>query len=165
MALAEENLDILFAAISVAGPKVMVDDGREERIETDTEYTGRVVDSAKLVTLLGQSGSTVMKAIDSIADSQAYPANIVEVGFEKSSQRPLVILEVKPSKYAKNGEEEIRSLRVDEPGGEELQAQLKSLVDRRVLIRKGFDKSDRSEGKGFKKIIAVEDLGEARDFD
>lgn len=152
---------ILSAALAVTGPRVEFDDG----LETDDEYTERVMESVRFVSILAQSGSRVMRTIMDFNNAVVYPANIVEVGFEKKSQRPLVQLEVKPSKYAKDGEEEIRGLRVDEPGGAALYEQLKDLTDRRVLIYKGFDKSERSEGKGFKKIMAVRDLGEAEDFE
>lgn len=152
---------ILAASLAVTGPRIEFDDG----VENDSEYTERVMESVRFVSILAQSGSRVMRTIMDFNNAVVYPANIAEVGFEKKSQRPLVQLEVKPSKYAKDGEEEIRGLRTDEPGGEALYEQLKGLVDRRVLIYKGFDKSERSEGKGFKKIMAVRDLGEAEDFD
>lgn len=160
MALAEENLDVLFAAITVTGPRTEFDDGAE----TDAEYTERVTENAKLVALLGQSGSRPMRVIDSISNAAVYPANIEKIGFEEKSQRPLVTLVVKPSKYSKDGKEQIRGLRIDEPGGQELYEELKAHKGRRVLIYKVNEESDRSEGKGFKNVYAIRDLGEAEDF-
>lgn len=160
MALAEDNLDILFAAITVTGQR----EEFEEGLETDAEYTERVTENAKLVTLLGQAGSRPMRVIDAISGATVYPANIEKVDFEEKSQRPLVTLGVKTSKYSKDGKEQIRGLRVDEPGGQDLYEELKEHKGRRVLIYKVMEDSDRSEGKGFKNIYAIRDLGKAEDF-
>lgn len=158
----------LVAAVAATGPRIEFDDG----VETDEEYTDRVIESVRIVSSLAEDSSRVMRSIMQLNNAVRYVANIVDVEVEAKTNRPLVQLEVKPSKKAPEGEEEIRGLMLPnkkkgwkgEPGAESLHEQLQDLVDHRVLVFKGYDPSEDKE-KGYKKIVAVRDLGEARDFD
>jgi len=157
----------LIAAVAATGPRIEFDDG----VETDEEYTDRVIESVRLVSSLAEDSSRVMRSIVQLSNAIPYSANVVDVDVEKKTNRPLIQLEVKPSKQAPSGEEVIRGLMLPnkkkgwkgEPGAESLYEQLQDLVDHRVLVFKGYDLAD--NGEKYKKIVAVRDLGEARDFD
>lgn len=161
-----ESLDIFMAAMIAAGPRDWIEDNDGERPETGEEYAERISAEVPFVISMLRQGSPVMRMVKRFEGSKVFPANIVGVSFNKKAQRPEVELEVKPSRWAKSGEETMRGMRVDVPGGKALYGQLKKLVDRRVLIHKGFEENKNDPGgKPYKQIIAVEDIGEAEDFD
>lgn len=156
------RLQVLSAAITAAGPRLEDEDGN---FENDAEYRKRVHNEVRFIVDELRDGSQTDKDIQVYSANKPFLANIVDVDFEKSSQRPKVEIEVRPSKRNPDGVETIRSLRVDDRGGRDLEKRLHKLVDHRVLVYKEMQVGKDDDSQKYRNIYDVVDLGKARDFD
>ena len=139
---------VILAAVQAAG----TNDG--------VEYTQRVIENAKQISVFLSEGSAVNKAIKQLEDSKKFTAEIVSVVKEKSSQRGFVELKTKPSQHHPDGKESARTERTDNPDGLAMAKRMRDLVGHRVLLWVEVEEYTNSNGSGKVRIIRhAEDLG------
>jgi hypothetical protein len=86
------------------------------------------------IALMVADRSPIAKVIDQIGEAKAFRTIITNVQKEGSSQRGLITMRVKPSKYAKDGIEIARTERFDKTEGLAMGKALRGLIGHHVTI-------------------------------
>src|SRR5690606_867369 len=120
------------------------------------EWEARVLENTLDAQSLMSDGSRLYKTVEGI---KVYSAVVDAIQKEKKSTRGLVTLKVKPSTYAKDGIEQVRTERTDRPDGLAMAKKIKGLIGHKVLIFKEIEVM--ANGNKSAVIRHVKDLGEA----
>lgn len=161
---------IALAAINITGPRQTFEEVDEDGDaitveETEDQWKGRVAENAAAVYMLMHNDRSVVKRrIERLANSKAYPANIVGAKFEKASNRVIVELETKSSGDEDDGIETLRTDRFDE-GGRAMATKAREHIGRRVIVYKYMEAASNGSGRQFRILAHLEDIGEAKPFD
>lgn len=160
---------IILEAIALAGGKQTVDRADDEGEivtveETEDQWLGRVAENARTIYMvMNDKDSPVREALKRLEESTPYPANIVKVVKEKTSNRAVVHLETKPTKRNPEGRETLRTDRFDE-GGRPLATMARNHAGRRVMVWKYMEPATDGSGEKYRILAHLKDLGEARPF-
>jgi len=138
----------ILAGILMTGPRDPEVDPRE--------WEARVLENTLDAQSLMSDGSRLYKTVEGI---KVYSAVVDAIQKEKKSTRGLVTLKVKPSTYAKDGIEQVRTERTDRPDGLAMAKKIKGLIGHKVLIFKEIEVM--ANGNKSAVIRHVKDLGEA----
>lgn len=138
----------ILAGILMTGPRDPEVDPRE--------WEARVLENTLDAQSLMSDGSRLYKTVEGI---KVYSAVVDAIQKEKKSTRGLVTLKVKPSTYAKDGIEQVRTERTDRPDGLAMAKKIKGLIGHKVVIFKEIEVM--ANGNKSAVIRHVKDLGEA----
>lgn len=138
----------ILAGILMTGP-------RDPELDSRVWEAEVLTNALEAQSLMGE-GSRMSKTIEGI---KVYTAVVDSIKKETKSTRGLVTLKVKPSTYAKDGVEQIRTERTDRPDGLAMAKRIKGLVGHKVLIFKEIEVM--ANGNKSAVIRHVRDLGEA----
>jgi hypothetical protein len=146
--------DVMLAGVSVAGPK-----GSDETVR---QWRDRCRRAALQVALMTSDGSPEFKAIDRVREAKILTGTVLTVEQETSSTRAKITFQASVGKN-QDTPEELRTDRGDTAIGAEMIRRVRALVGHRVRLWK-FNEPDQSGkvSQGFRIVVHIEDLGEAK---
>ena len=122
-----------------------------------------VLDRALDITLLTRSGSRISKLVDRLGGAKMFVTTIAGITKETSSNRGLITMQGKPTKFHKDGIETARSDRLDDfdkkkaEMAKELCKNIRdNLIGHKVIVHIGTETVD---GTDYRVLVHVIDLG------
>lgn len=108
--------------------------------------------------------SVYSRQIEEVSAAKVFAATVLDVKKEGSSTRGVATLQGRPSKYAEDGVEQVRTDRTDTPEGLAMARTLRGLKGHRVMLWVYLEEFQGKSGHGKVRVVKhVEDLGEDRD--
>lgn len=150
---ASDRLTLVAAAATAVGP-----------VEDQSAWSAKVQAKAIDLYLMSRERGAIGKALEQLDSCRTYVATILGGKVEKHRledggelRRGLLRMKVQPSKYNKDGVEEVRTELLSDPQGQSVLDKAKGLVGHRVLV---WAQTEEKEGYGKVKTLRhIEDLG------